>query len=171
MSSGKMRMIRVDKISINIGVGESGDKLEKAKKVLKMLTGTAPVETISKTTNKDLNIRKLQPIGCKTTMRGKKAEAFIQKAFWVKNNRMAAYSFDKEGNFSIGIPDYTDFEGQKYDPEIGVFGMDICVTLTRPGRRVTRRRRAPGVIPRNHRVSKTEGIEFVRNKFKIEVIE
>lgn len=168
---GKMKVIRVEKAVINIGVGESGEKLVKAQKVLSMLTKRKPVETISKTTNKDLNIRKLQPIGCKVTIRGKQAEEFIKKALWTKDNKIAAYSFDPNGNFSFGVPDFTEFEGMKYDPEIGVFGMDVTVTLSRAGKRVARRKRAPGRIHRKHRISKVEGIEFVRNRFKVEVIE
>jgi large subunit ribosomal protein L5 len=169
--SGKMRVIRVDKAVINIGVGESGDKLVKAQKVLQMLTKRKPVETISKTTNKDLNIRKKQPIGCKVTIRGGEAEEFIRKALWVKDNKIFNYSFDPQGNFSFGIPDYTEFEGMKYDPEIGVFGMDVTVTLSRAGRRVAIRRRAPGRLHPRHRITREEGIEFVKNAFKVEVIE
>jgi large subunit ribosomal protein L5 len=171
MTSGKMRLIKIEKIVINIGVGESGERLVKAQKVLNMLTKRKPVETISKTTNKDLNIRKDQPIGCKVTIRGKEAEDFVKKALWVKNNKIASYSFDPSGNFSFGVPDYTEFEGMKYDPDIGVFGMDVTVTLARAGKRVRIRRRKPAKIPPKHRITKVEGIEFVRNKFKVEVLE
>jgi large subunit ribosomal protein L5 len=171
MKSGKMRVIKIDKIVVNIGVGESGERLVKAQKVLQMLTNRKPIETISKTTNKDLNIRKDQPIGCKVTIRGTDADEFIKKALWVKNNRITGYSFDPSGNFSFGVPDYTEFEGMKYDPDIGVFGMDVTVTLARAGKRVRIRKRKPAKIPPRHRINKAEGIEFIRNRFKVEVIE
>ncbi|MEW5937899.1 MAG: 50S ribosomal protein L5 [Candidatus Thermoplasmatota archaeon] len=171
MTGGRMRLIKVEKAVVNIGVGEAGEKLLKAKKVLELVTGVKAVETVSKTTNKDLGIRKKQPIGCKVTLRGDRAEEFLKRALWVKNNKVASYSFDSEGNFSFGISDYTDFEGMKYDPEIGIFGMDISVTLTRPGKRVARRRRAPGTIPKGHRISRTEGAVYVQNKFGVEVVE
>ncbi len=75
-------------------------------------------------------------IGCKVTIRGKEAEEFVKKALWIRENRLAKYSFDPEGNFSFGIQDYTDFPGMKYDPEIGIFGLDVSVSLSRPGKRV-----------------------------------
>ena len=117
-----MRGLRIEKTVVNIGVGEAGERLIKAQKVLEMLTGQRPVETISKTTNKDLGIREGMPIGCKVTLRGEKAEDFLKRALWVKNNRLAKYNFDPEGNFSFGVPDYTEFKEMKYDPEIGISG-------------------------------------------------
>ncbi len=170
MKGGKMRIIKVQKAVVNIGVGEAGEKLIKAENVLTMLTKRTPVRTISRTTNRDLGIREGMPIGCKVTLRGKEAEDFIKRAFWVKDNRIANYSFDPEGNFSIGISDYTDFEGMKYDPKIGILGLDLSVTLSRAGKRVALRKRGKRSIPRNHRVHREDGIEFVKNRFKVEVV-
>ena len=169
-ASGKMRIIGVQKAVVNIGVGEAGEKLIKAEKVLNMLTNRTPVRTISRTTNRDLGIRKGMPIGCKVTLRDKEAEDFIKRAFWVKENRIAGYSFDPEGNFSFGISDYTDFEGMKYDPEIGIMGLDINVTLARPGKRVSMRKIMPRRVPKNQRITREEGVTFVKNKFKVEVV-
>jgi large subunit ribosomal protein L5 len=168
--SGKMRIIRIQKAVINIGVGEAGENLEKAEKVLGMLTKVTPVRTKTKTPNREWGLRIGMPIGCKVTLRGKPAEEFIARAFWVKENRINDYSFDQEGNFSFGINDYTDFEGMRYDPQIGILGMDVCVTLTRPGKRVALRNISPRKLPKKQRITKEEGITFVKNKFKVEVI-
>ncbi|MBA3044728.1 MAG: 50S ribosomal protein L5 [Candidatus Thermoplasmatota archaeon] len=165
-----MRIIRVQKVVVNIGVGEAGENLEKAEKVLGMLTKRTPVRTLSKTTNREWGIRAGMPIGCRVTLRGQDADDFIVKAFWVKENRIANYSFDQEGNFSFGIPDYTDFEGMRYDPQIGILGMDVCVTLTRPGKRIALRNISPRKLPPKQRITKDEGISFVVNKFKVEVM-
>lgn len=170
MTSGKTRIIKVEKAVINMGVGEGGEKLIKAEKVLNLLTNRKPIRTISRTTNKDLGLRDGMPIGCKVTLRGQEAEDFIKRAFWTKNNKIADYSFDREGNFSFGINDYTDFEGMKYDPKIGIFGLDICVTLTRLGKRVKLRKRQPKKIPQKQRISQEEGKMFVTNRFKVEVV-
>lgn len=131
-----MRDIHIDKTVINIGVGEAGERLVKAEKVLEMVTGQKPIETVSKTVNRDLGIRQGMPLGCKVTLRGKSAENFIMKALAIREMRVTEYSFDKEGNMSFGISDYTDFEGMKYDPEVGIFGMDISIVLRRPGNRI-----------------------------------
>ncbi len=167
-----MREISVVKVVMNIGVGEAGEKLLKAERVLRILTGDRkPVQTISRTTNKDLGIRDGMPIGVKVTLRGEAAEDLIKRALWVRNNRLPGYCFDSSGNFSFGIPDYTSFEGQKYDPEIGIFGLDINVVLERKGYRVARRRRAPGRVATHHRITPEEAKEFAKKKFNIEVIE
>ncbi|UCG71176.1 MAG: 50S ribosomal protein L5 [Thermoplasmata archaeon] len=165
-----MREIHIDKVVVNIGVGEAGEKLIKAEKVLELLTHRKSVRTLAKTTNKDLGIRKGMPIGCKVTLRNEATLDFLKEAFWVKNNKIADYSFDVEGNFSFGIADYTDFKEMKYDPDIGIFGLDISVTLARNGLRVKNRKRAKGKIPRNHKITPEEAKKFVRTKLSVEVV-
>ncbi|MEM3341342.1 MAG: 50S ribosomal protein L5 [Thermoplasmata archaeon] len=165
-----MKMIRISKLVVNICMGEGGEKLVKAEKVIKMITGRDPVRTIARTTNKDLGVRKGMPIGCKVTLRGKEAEKLLRIGFWIRENRIASYSFDNEGNFSFGIPDYTNFPGMKYDPEIGIIGMDLCVNLNRAGKRISERKRAASSIPQRHRITREEAIDFVKKKFNVEVI-
>ena len=166
-----MRNLHVDKVVVNIGVGEAGERLVKAEKVLEMVTGHKPVETISKTINRDLGIRKGMPLGCKVTLRGEDAEEFIKKALVIREMRVPEYSFDKEGNMSFGISDYTDFEGMKYDPEIGIFGMDISVVLRRVGNRITQRALLQRRIPKNHRVDREEAIQYMKDTFEVKVIQ
>jgi len=171
MTEKMMREISLEKAVINIGVGDAGERLLKAEKVLKMVTGKKPVRTIAKTTNRDFGIRQGQQIGVKVTLRGTDAFEFVKKAFWIRENRIANYSFDPEGNFSFGITDYTDFPGMKYDPEIGIFGLDVSASIGRPGRRITRRRIMRAHLPKNQRVTRKEGIEFVKAKFGVEVVD
>ena len=162
---------RIEKVTINIGVGEAGERLKKAEKVLQSLTGHKPVETLSKTTNKDLGLRKRMPIGCKVTLRGKDADNFLKEALGTRENKMAGYSFDDEGNLSFGIPDHTLFPSQKYDPNIGIFGMDICITMQKDGYRVKRRRINRRKIPHRHRVRREETINFFTEKYNMEVVQ
>lgn len=162
---------RVEKVTINIGVGEAGERLKKAEKVLENITGQKPVETLSKTTNKDWGIRKEMPLGCKVTLRGKKATEFLKEALSTRENKMADYSFDEEGNLAFGIPDHTIFKSQKYNPNIGIFGMDICITMEKPGYRVKRRRIASRKIPHKHRVKKEETMKFFSEAFNVEVVQ
>jgi large subunit ribosomal protein L5 len=166
-----MKEIRMQKAVINIGVGDAGERLLKAEKVLKMVTGKKPIRTIAKTTNRDFGIRRGMQIGVKVTLRGKDAEEFVKKALWVRENRIATYSFDPEGNFSFGVQDYTDFPGMKYDPEIGIFGLDVSVSIARPGKRVSSRTILRRSIPKHNRVTHKEGVEWVQKKFNVEVID
>ncbi|MFA5772638.1 MAG: 50S ribosomal protein L5 [Thermoplasmata archaeon] len=165
-----MRKPFVEKIVVNIGVGESGDKLMKAEKILQMVTKHKSVRTISKTINREFGIRKGQQIGCKVTLRGEWAEKFLKDVLWIKDNKILDYSFDDSGNVSLGIPDYTDFPGMKYDPSIGIFGMNVCVTIKRPGSRVSTRKRCARKLPKKQRISPEEAMEFMKEKFSAEVV-
>jgi len=166
-----MRDLHVEKVVVNIGVGEAGERLAKAEKVLEMVTEQKPVETLSKTVNRDLGIREGMPLGCKVTLRGDAAVDFVKQALSIREMRVPEYSFDKEGNMSFGISDYTDFEGMKYDPEIGIFGMDISVVLRRPGNRITQRALLKRRIPKSHRVGRDEAIQYMKDNFQIEVVQ
>ncbi len=167
-----MRDIVIDKVVINIGVGEGGEKLRRAAKVVELLTGRTPTYTKAKKTIRDFNIRKNLPIGVKLTLRGKEAEEFLRKALWVRDFKVPNYSFDSTGNLNFGIPDYTEFEGMKYDPDIGIFGMDISVVFRRRGGyRVARRRMKRGKIPARHRGTREETMEFMKKEFGVKVLE
>lgn len=161
----------IAKITVNIGVGEAGEKLNKAETVLRKLTGQKPIQTLSKTTNKDWAIRKKMPIGCKVTLRRNTAEKFFIEALKTRDNKIADYSFDDQGNFSFGIPDHTLFEGQKYDPNIGIFGMDISVTMEKLGYRIKHRRIDKRKIPQKHQINREDTINFITKTFNVEVVE
>src|SRR3989442_6071568 len=107
------------------------------------------------------------PIGTRVTLRGGPAEAFLTEALSIRNNRLPGYSFDTRGNFSFGIQDYTDFQGMKYDPEIGVVGMDVSVSLQRPGCRVARPSNKSRRIPPRHYVTLDEGMPLLEEPFNV----
>jgi large subunit ribosomal protein L5 len=100
-----------------------------------------------------------------------KAAAFLKDAFWVRENTLPAWNFDQSGNLSFGIADYTDFPEQKYDPDIGIFGMDINIVLERPGHRVSRRRRRAAKVGVPHRVGKNESKEWFKEHFGLTLVE
>ena len=168
---GNYILPKIAKITVNIGVGEAGEKLKKAETVLYNLTGQKPVQTLSKTTNKDWGLRKRMPIGCKVTLRKTVANKFLIEALKTRDNKIADYSFDDQGNFSFGIPDHTLFEGQKYDPNIGIFGLDISITMEKPGYRIKNRRLDKRKIPHKHQITRDETINFIKDNYPIEVVE
>ncbi|MDP6906175.1 MAG: 50S ribosomal protein L5 [Candidatus Thalassarchaeaceae archaeon] len=167
-----MQLPRITKVTVNIGVGEGGNRLLLAERVLKLVTNQEPVRTLSKKTNRDLGTREGAPIGCKVTLRNQDhIKQFLKDAFWCRENTIPGWNFDVQGNLSFGIRDYTDFPEMKYDPEIGIFGMDINVVLERPGHRVSRRRRRAHRVGMSHRVSRTESLEWFRGQFGLTVVE
>lgn len=167
-----MRDLRVNKIVINIGVGKSGDPLTKAHKVLHMVTGQKSVSTKAHWTNRDLGVREGQEIGAKVTLRGTRAVEFLKKALGTRENQMSRDGIDRDGNFSFGIPDYTDFPGFKYDPAIGIYGMDISVEIGRRGGMAVRRRtRSPRAIGTGARIKPDETAAFLEKALGVKFVE
>ncbi len=170
-NSNPMLKPRISKVTVNIGVGAETDKLPKALKVLEELTGAKPVPRRAKKTIKDFNIRKGENIAAIVTLRGDKAREFLRKVFETLGYRLKASYFDDYGNVSVGIKEHIHMPGVRYDPEIGVFGMDVAITIERPGYRVMRRKRCrKRRIPRRHRVSKLEAMVFLKNEFGVEIV-
>ena len=171
-SANPMMMPRISKVCINIGVGEGGDRLVNAESVLEMVTGVKPQRTVGKIQNRDLKVRLGAPIGCKATIRqSDKINQFLIDAFSCRENIIPSWNFDREGNLSFGVRDYTDFPGQKYDPDIGIYGMDITVVLERPGHRVSRRRRAKSKVAMAHRLTADESREWFKENYNITILE
>ncbi|MFH0961997.1 MAG: 50S ribosomal protein L5 [archaeon] len=162
-----MRQIRVDKVTLNVGAGEGGAKLENAINVLKKILGKNPVKTMTSKRIPDFGVRPGTVIGCKVTLRGADAEAFLNRAFSAVEKTLSARNFDSSGNFSFGIKEHIDLPDVKYDPTLGIIGMDVCVTLKRPGYRVKMRRAKPAKIGKNHLVTKDDAISFAKAKFGI----
>ncbi|HLB69516.1 MAG: 50S ribosomal protein L5 [Candidatus Methanoperedens sp.] len=160
----------IDKITVHIGVGESGERLSSAEKLLQTIVKQKTVRANAKKTIPTFSIKKKEPIGCKVTLRGNRAAEFLRTALKINENKINASQFDKDGNFSLGIEEHTDFPGMKYDPSIGIFGMDVNVALKRSGYRILRRKIAKHKIPQNHRLTKEDAISFVKEKYSVEVV-
>jgi len=165
-----MRNLRLEKVVLNIGIGEGGDRLAKAEKVMERITGMTPARTFARKTIREWGIKKGSPIGCMVTLRGKRAEEMLKRLLDAVERRVKSGSFDDEGNFSFGIKEHIDIPGVTYDPELGIFGMDVCVKIGRPGDRIRHRARMPRSLPRKQRVTAEEAINFIKEKFGVQVI-
>lgn len=164
-----MRDVYIDKVVVHMGVGESGERLVKAENIMKKITGQMPIRSIAKKTQPAFSIRKGAPIGCKVTLRGKTARDFFTTAVGILNKTVFESQFDKSGNISFGVEEHTDFPGMSYDPQIGIFGMDVNVVLERKGIRITRRRMEQKKLPAKQRVKKEDAIAFLKEKYQVEV--
>jgi len=164
-----MRNLRIEKVVLNIGVGQAGERVEKAMKLLNLLTGRKPVKTISKKRIPAWNIKKNETIGAKVTLRGKKAEEILQKCLDAVDRNVKSSCFDGE-NFSFGIKEYIDIPGMKYNIDIGSFGLNVCTRIERKGYRVMRRKRKKSKVSNNHRVKSEEAQKFIAEKFNVNII-
>lgn len=165
-----MRIIKVGKVVINIGVGKSGEPMERAAKVLEEITHQKASNRIAKNSIRDFGIHKGEPIGVMVTLRRKIAMEVLKVLVAAKENKIKASSFDDFGNVSFGIREHIDIPGVIYKPELGIFGMDVTIVLERPGYRIARRRKIPAKIGRSHRITKEEAISFIKNKLTLEVV-
>jgi large subunit ribosomal protein L5 len=162
---------RIGKVTVNISVGKSGEQLQKAMTVLERLTGQKPCQKLAKKTIRDWGIRKNEPIACIVTLRHEKATEFLKKSLEVVGNKLYKSSFDVDGNFSFGIKEHIEISGVKYDPSLGIFGMDVCISMERPGYHVQRRRIRKARIGRRHRLKPEYAMEYIKEMFGIEINE
>jgi len=162
-----MRELKISKVTVNMSIGEAGEKLIKAEALLESLTGQKPKRTLAKSTIQPFGIRKGQPIGVKVTMCGKNKEEFLKKALDALDFKLNKSCFDEHGNFSLGIKEHINLPGVRYDPSVGIYGMDVCATVERPGYRIKRRKIASRKIGKKHAVTKDESLEFIKSKFNV----
>jgi large subunit ribosomal protein L5 len=160
----------IEKVVVNLNVGKSGEPLEKASNVLQQLTDQMPVKKKAKKTIRDFGIRQGEPIAAVVTLRKQRAIDFLKKVLPVVDNKISSSSFDKQGNFAFGIKEHIEIAGVRYDPDVGIFGMDVCVTMARPGYRVKMRRRQKAQVGRKHVLTPEEAIVFVRQNLGVEIV-
>lgn len=166
-----MKQIQLDKITLNMGSGSDSNRSEKAVKLLQAISESKPVKTITQKRIPTWGVRPGLRVGCKVTLRGKKAEDLLNRLFKSIENKINIKKFDNQGNLSFGIREYIDIPDVKYDVDIGIIGLEVAITLKRPGFRIKDRKIQTKKIPARHRISKEEAIEFIKQKFGVKITE
>lgn len=160
---------KIGKVVVNISVGKSGEPLEKAVGILKEITDQTPSRRKAQSTIRDFGIRKGESTACIVTLRKAKAMEFLKKVLPVVDNKLSKKSFDNQGNFSFGIKEHIELPGVKYDPDVGIFGMDICVSMVRAGYRIKNRKKEKAKIGPKHVLTPDESIVFIKDALLVEV--
>ncbi|BGP29035.1 60S ribosomal protein L11 [Rhodotorula toruloides] len=138
--------------------------LTRAAKVLEQLTGQTPVTSKARYTVRHFGIRRNEKIAVHVTIRGPKAEEILERGLKVKEYELKKRNFSETGNFGFGIAEHIDL-GIKYDPGIGIFGMDFYVVMGRPGGRVARRKHCTSRVGFSHRVKREETMAWFKQRF------
>ncbi|KAB1198582.1 MULTISPECIES: 50S ribosomal protein L5 [Haloferax] len=165
----EMRDPRIEKVVVHMGIGEGGRELAKAEDILEEITGQESVRTISGRASQDFGVRRGEPVGAKVTLRGEAAAEFLETALPIAD--LSYSSFDETGNFGFGVAEHTEFPSQEYDPQIGIYGLDVTVNLVRPGYRVKKRDKRSRQIPSSHRMTVEDAVAFIESTFDVEVEE
>jgi len=162
-----MRRIKIAKVVVNIGVGKSGEAVERARRVLEQITGQKPSTRKAKKSVREFGIHRGEPIGLVVTVRGEATHDLIARLLAAREKKLSESSFDDRGSISFGLKEHIEIPGIRYDPEIGIWGMNVSVLLERPGGRVSRRLHKPGHIGKGHVVTKAEAIDYFKNQFGV----
>jgi large subunit ribosomal protein L5 len=165
----EMREIRIEKLTLNVGAGKDQDRLKKSMMLLKNISGIQPVKTVTQKRIAGWGLRPGLPIGCKITIRKKQATELLGRLVKAKGNKLKTSCLDDSGNISFGINEYIDVPDVKYDPEIGMAGFQVSVTLERPGFRVKRRKIMKRKIHKNHKITKKDTTEYLEKQFNVKV--
>ena len=160
-----MKKIRIEKVTLNIGAGKDQSRLEKGIVLLNAIASATPIKTVTKKRIQEWGLRPGLPIGCKVTLRKEKAMKLLPRLLEAIDNKLLKRQFDEMGNMAFGIKEYIEIPGVKYDPKIGIMGLEVCVTLERPGYRIKKRRLLARKIGHHHQITKQEAIEFISKNF------
>ena len=134
-----MAVPRIEKITLNMGVGEAAkDKkaMESALKDLEMIAGQKPIVTKSRKSIAGFKIRDGWPIGCKVTLRKERMYEFLDRLISIAIPRVRDFrglsprSFDGRGNYSMGMQEQISFPEIDYDKVGAIRGLDITITTT-----------------------------------------
>jgi large subunit ribosomal protein L5 len=164
-----MEAVRLEKVTLNIGAGSEGEKLEKSKVLMQRITQRTPLATKARTRNPTFKIKTGDVIGVKVTLRGKPASEFLKRALDAVDYTLSERSFDAHGNVAFGVREYIDFPGIKYDPALGMLGFDVCVTLSKAGKRVAQRKIAKGIVGKRQLVTKQDAMDFMQRGFNVKL--
>ncbi|EGP93643.1 50S ribosomal protein L5 [Nitrosarchaeum koreense] len=170
VTESPMKKITLEKVVLNMGLGKSGDIIVVAKKALDHISGKKSSAREAKETQREWGVRQGEPIGVAVTVRGQDARDLLKRLLDAKANQINGKSFDNFGNFSFGIKEHIDIPGVKYDPQVGILGLGISVTLTRPGYGIRKRSKHKASVGKSHTIKSQEAKDYLVKEFGVTIV-
>ena len=169
VTDSPMKKISLEKVVLNMGIGKSGDVIDIARRALEQISGKKPSTRSAKETQREWGVRKGEPIGVAVTIRGNDAIALLKRLLESKGNTVKGKAFDNFGNYSFGINEHIDIPGVKYDPQIGILGLGISITLTRPGYSIRKRSKHKASVGKAHIITNQEAKDYLTNEYGVTI--
>ena len=170
VTESPMKKISLEKVVLNMGIGKSGDVIDIAKKALEQISGKKPSTRNAKETQREWGVRKGEPIGVAVTIRGNDAGVLLIRLWEAKGNSVYGRAFDNFGNYSFGNNEHLDIPGVIYDPQIGILGLGISVTLTRPGYSIRKRSKHKASVGKSHVITNQEAKDYLAKEYGVTIV-
>ena len=170
VTESPMKKISLEKVVLNMGIGKSGDVIDIAKKALEQISGKKPSTRNAKETQREWGVRKGEPIGVAVTIRGNDAVVLLKRLLEAKGNSVNGRAVDNFGNYSFGINEHIDIPDVKYDPQIGILGLGISVTLTRPGYSIRKRSKHKASVGKAHVITNQEAKDYLTKEYGVTIV-
>ncbi len=167
MTENPMRTVYLEKVVINMGVGLNENMVDNAKALIKKLTNHNAGTTVSKRRDPELKLKKGQKIGAVSTIRGKEAFEFLKRALDANNNVLGKNAI-ANNSLNFGVKEYIYFAGVKYDPKIGIMGLNVNAAFARKGARISNRKRKTSRPSLKHsKITREEISAYLKNNLNI----
>jgi large subunit ribosomal protein L5 len=163
-----MRKIKIEKIVLSCGA--VGPDLERARKLLELLSGKKPqiIKAGPKRRIPAFDVKPGLELGTRVTLRGKDAVEIIKRLLGAVDNKLSEKQIS-QNSFSFGIREYIEIPGVEYHREIGIRGLNVTVAFYRFGTRVKRKKIKAAKIPRKQIITTEEIIRYMEENFKTRI--
>jgi large subunit ribosomal protein L5 len=162
-----MRKIRIEKVLLSAG-GKDKD-LEKAKKLLELISGMKAQIIKSSKRIPNFGVRPELEVGTRVTLRGQKALSLLKRLLKAKSNTLSEDQVS-DNHFSFGIKEYIEIPDIEYQRDIGIRGFNITVVFSRPGTRIKNKKIKSGKLPKKQYVTQEEIINYMEENFQTQFL-
>merc|ERR1712183_564563 len=154
----------MQKVVVSVCIGDNPDAIEKIKNTLEKILQQKLKFGIAKKTIRQWEVRRGRPISVFLTLRGDKTKDFLYKGLCAKEFQLKDACVTPQGHLNFGVAEHIDL-GIKYDPGVGIFGMNFAVVLRKKGHRVLLRKRKRSRLGNGQKVSKEETRDWLVKNF------